>query len=124
MRLSILGFFLLLLAVDLIPALAFVARIVPRARAAGVPGGWHVGFALFGGLIAGMLVNGMAVQYFLFRAQQLDPFPFRWQVVLVIAGGLFGSAVAAGSVYWHLRLATQRDPDYEEPASRERERPE
>ena len=117
MRLSILGFFLLLIALDLVPALAAIARIVPRARAAGVPAGWHVGAALFGGQIAGMVMNGAAAQYFLFRAQQMDTFPLRWQVVLVIAGGVSGSAAAAGSVYWHLRLATQRDPDYEEPRS-------
>jgi MFS family permease len=115
MRLAILGFFLLLIAMDLVPALVAVARIVPRARAAGAPAGWHVGVALFGGLVAGMVMNGLTVQYFLLRAQQMHPFPFRWQSVLVIASGIGGSTVVAAGVYCHLRMATRRDPDYEEP---------
>ena len=122
MRLSVLGFFFLLLAVDSIPAVVAILRMLARGRAAGVRVGWHVGVAIFACLIAGILLNGLAVHYILFRSQQLDPVPVDWQTSLVIASGLSGSALAAGAVYLHLRMKTQRDPDYEEPVT-DRSRP-
>lgn len=118
MHVPVLGFLFLLVALDAVPALVLVGRIVRRARAAGVPAGWHVGFALFGGVIAGMLVNVLAVQFFLYQAQAMRPVPAFRQIVLVIVGGVGGSAAAATAVYLHLRMATQRDPDYEEPFTR------
>jgi len=114
MRLSVLGFFFLLLAVDSVPAVAVIVRILARGRTAGVRVGWHVGVAVFACLIAGIVFNVLTVQYVLFRAQQLDPFPFEWQAVLILVSGLCGSAVAAAAVYLHLRMITQRDADYEE----------
>jgi hypothetical protein len=115
MRLSILGFFLLLLVADTIPVAVGLRRIVGRARRAGIAFGPHATAAVFGGLCTGLLMNGLAVQTFLFGLGGVDPVPFRWQQVVVLAGGLLGSAAAVGSVWLHLRMVTQRDPDYEEP---------
>jgi hypothetical protein len=115
MRVSAFGFLVFLIVLNALPALFVIVRIVRRARAAGVPAVWHVMFALFGGVIAGMVMEGLVVQYFLRHAKAMDPLPGRWQVLIVIAAGIGGSALAAAGVYLHLRMIIQRDPDYEEP---------
>jgi hypothetical protein len=66
------------------------------------------------GLVAGMVGNAAVALYFLNGAGNMGPVHFRWLTELAIAGGMLGSAVVAGAVYLHLRLVTQRDPDYEE----------
>ena len=113
MRLTVLGFFLLLLAVNLIPAAVGVWRIQARRLVDGKTRGWHIGAAIFGALIAGMLMNGATVQTFLTRPEQLPAMSRHWQVALVIAAGIVGSAGATTAVCLHLRLASRRDPDYE-----------
>jgi hypothetical protein len=112
MRLSVLGFFLFLLTVDLVPAAVAVWRIQARPQLDGKTRGWHIGAAIFGALIAGMLMNGATVQTFLTRPQQVRAFSRDWQVATVVAAGVFGSACATAAVCMHLRLATRRDPDY------------
>jgi hypothetical protein len=113
MRLTVLGFFLFLLAVDLVPAAVAVWRIQARPKVDPRTRAWHIGGAIFGALIAGMVMNAATVQTFLLRPQQLPAVPRDWLVAAVIAAGVFGSACVSGAVYLHLRLATRRDPDYE-----------
>jgi hypothetical protein len=112
------GFFALMVVLDLVPALVFLHRILARARAAGVSTKPHAGVAVYSGVMAGITGNGAGAWYCLHRMWAMDPVPSAWQTPLVIGSGVFGSAVAAGAVYLHQRLATQRDPDYEEPLTR------
>src|SRR5688572_32943174 len=103
MRADLVGFLLLLLTLDLVPMAVLMRPTVRRARRCGVHVGPYAGGAWFGGLIAGFLLNGLMVQYFLFGPRALEPVPFAWQQVMVLASGMFGSAVAVGGVYLYLR---------------------
>jgi hypothetical protein len=116
MRLVVLGMIALVVTTDLVPILVAVRWVRRRARTVGVASDWHVGAAVFGGLIAGLLANGLTVQCFLLRPSPVGVVPFGWQAVLIVASGTCASALAAGGAYLHLRMVTRRDPDYEEPA--------
>jgi hypothetical protein len=115
MRLAAVVVLILVFVVNLVPILIAVRWIGRRARAAGVPPGWHVGAAAFGGLIAGLLATGLTVQVFLFGPGPAAEVPFGWQGLLIVVSGLCGSALAAGGACLHLRMCTRRDADYEEP---------
>jgi hypothetical protein len=108
--------FALLVLLDLVPIALFYVPIVRAARKAGVRVGWYCYVAVFGGLLAAMIVQVVTVQFLVSDVPLPWPVPFVAEVVLVYGIGVLASTVVAGGVWWHLRAKTARDPDYGEPA--------
>ena len=106
--------FALLVLLDSIPLVILVPLIAARARRAGAPVELHVGAAIFGGLMASLVVQGLLLQALLggMRPHWLPPIAA--EAALVCACGVLASAVGAGAAYFHLCLRTARHPDYDD----------
>ena len=112
---------LLMMALDAIPIAIAVPSILGRAREAGARAGWHVGAAIFGGLIAALAVQILTIQTVIAHQGLLLGVHIVVPVVVLFASGMLTAGVVACCSYLHLCMRTARDPDYEDRGGTSRE---